>query len=214
MNAVDEFVLYDNIQFIKNGWVNRNRVLVNEKASYITVPLKNDSHSVNIHNRYLAHTWPIERKKFLNKIHYSYRSAPFYNQVFSVIESAVLFEETNLFNFILNSQKTIKDYLEILTSFVISSTLAIDHSLKGQEKVITICKNRNADTYINSIGGIDLYDKNEFKKYGIELKFHKMQDIIYKQFNNDFVPSLSIIDVMMFNSPNEIKKMLKQYDLV
>jgi WbqC-like protein family len=214
MNAVDEFIFYDNIQFIKNGWINRNRILNNSTDSYITFPLRKDSYHLNVRDRYLADIWPVQRKKMLTNLKVSYRQAPFYDLVFPIIEKTILFPENNLFEFILNSQIAIKEYLDIHTPLITSSSIEIDHTLKGQEKVITICKHRNADTYINSIGGIDLYDKSEFKKYGIELKFHKTRDIIYKQFNNDFVPSLSIIDVMMFNSTDEIKNMINQYDLV
>ena len=86
--------------------------------------------------------------------------------------------------------------------------------MKSQDKVLSLCKAKNADVYINSIGGVELYDKTIFKQNGIELNFIKSNPIKYKQFNNEFIPWLSIIDVLMFNSKEEIKKYLNEYTLI
>ena len=209
MNAVDEFVVYDNIQYTKKGWINRNRILVNGKDAYITFPLKKDSDYLDIKDRYLADDWVLERKKILNRISESYRKAASFEFVYPVIEKIILFEETNLFKFILNSLTVLKEYLSIKTLFPISSEIPINHELKAEKKVIAICKAKNADVYINPIGGMDMYSKDEFKKEGIDLRFLKATDVTYKQFNNDFVPFLSIIDVMMFNTKEEMKEMIK-----
>lgn len=211
MAAVDEFIVYDNIEFTKKGWINRNRILVNGTDSYITLPLKSDSDFLNIRERQLADTWIKEKKKILNKIFESYRKSSNFKIVSEVIEKCILFEDHNLFNFILNSLNVVKEYLEIKTPLIISSTIPIDHSLKGDKKVIEIVKSRKAENYINSIGGIELYNKEEFKKEGINLNFLKSTNFIYKQYDNTFVPWLSIIDVMMFNSKEEIKKYLESY---
>lgn len=213
MNAVDEFVIYDNIEFSKKGWVNRNRILVNGTDSYITFPLKKDSDYLDIKDRYLAEIWVSERKRILNRISESYRKSPNFNSAYPVIERAILSDENNLFTFILNSLNLIKEYLEIETPFVVSSTIPINHDLKAENKVIAICKARKADTYINPIGGVELYSGDNFKKEGVNLRFLKSKDIGYPQFNDDFVPFLSIIDVMMFNSKEETIKMLEMYDL-
>jgi len=213
MNAVDEFVVYDNIEFTKKGWINRNRVLVNGNDAYISFPLKKDSDYLDIRERYLAEVWITDRKKMLNRIHASYSKSPYFTDVYPVIEKAILFEENNLFLFILNSLNLVKDYLQITTSLITSSTIPVDHTLKAEKKVIEICKDRKAEVYINPIGGLGLYDKNEFKESGIELHFLKSDPIEYKQFENDFVPWLSIIDVMMFNSREQIKGYLNLYTL-
>jgi hypothetical protein len=215
MNAVDEFVVYDNIKFTKKGWINRNRILVNGRDSFITIPLKNDSDYLDVRERYLADSWSSERVKMLNRIKESYRKAPQFDSVYPVVEKCIYFEDTNLFNFILNSLKQVKEYLEIRTSFLISSTISIDHALKADKKVIAICKARNADMYVNPIGGLQLYIRNEFKNEGIDLYFLKANDFEYKQFNNEFVPWLSIIDVMMFHSVTAIKECLNcNYELI
>ncbi len=214
MNVVDEFIIYDNIEFTKKGWINRNRILANGTDSFITLPLKKDSDYLTVKERRLADTWLVDRKKILNKINGSYKKAPYFNNVYPIIEQCLLFNDINLFRFILNSIEVIKRYLNISTSLTISSSLNIDHSLKAEKKVIEICKIREADTYINSIGGTALYTKDDFKQQAIKLCFLKTGDIQYRQFNNDFVPHLSIIDVMMFNSIDEIKLMLNNYKLV
>ena len=162
MAAVDEFIVYDNIEFTKKGWINRNRILVNGTDSYITLPLKSDSDFLNIRERQLADTWIKEKRKILNKIFESYRKSLNFKIVSEVIERCILFEDHNLFNFILNSLNVVKEYLEIKTPLIISSTIPIDHSLKGDKKVIEIVKSRKAENYINSIGGIELYNFNYF----------------------------------------------------
>jgi len=107
------------------------------------------------------------------------------------------------------------DYMDIKTELIISSSIEKDNSLKGQDKVIHICKLLGADTYCNSIGGTELYDKTVFRENGINLYFHSMDsDIAYPQFGKEFVPNLSIIDVMMFNSVEDIRKLLRRYTLV
>lgn len=214
INAVDEFVIYDNIEFSKKGWINRNRILVNGKDSYITLPLKKDSDYLDVRDRYLAEIWSFEKNKMLNRIIESYRKSPNFDFVYPIIENCIMFEEYNLFKFVLNSLNLIREYLEIRTSFLIASTISIDHELKAEEKVIEICKARKANMYLNPIGGIQLYRKDDFKDEGIDLHFLKTNDIRYKQFNNDFVPSLSIIDVMMFNSKDKIQEMLNNYELI
>ena len=214
MNAVEEFVVYDNIKYTKKGWINRNRILVNGKDAYINIPLKKDSDYLNVSDRYLADSWPIEAKRILNRIKESYRKSPNFDDAYSVIEKCLLFEDKNLFNFIFNSLQIIKTYLDIATPLSISSGIAIDHKLKAEEKVMAICKAKNASGYINPIGGVELYDKNTFKKENIELSFLKTADITYKQYDYDFVPSLSILDVMMFNSKEEIKNLFNSYTLL
>ena len=214
INAVDEFVIYDNIEFSKKGWINRNRILVNGKNSYITLPLTKDSDYLDVRDRYLAEIWSFEKNKTLNRIIESYRKSPNFDFVYPIIENCIMFEEYNLFKFVLNSLNLIKEYLEIRTSFLIASTIPIDHELKAEKKVIDICKARKANMYLNPIGGIHLYRKDNFKDEGIDLHFLKTNDIRYKQFNNDFVPFLSIIDAMMFNSKEKIQKMLNNYELI
>ena len=216
MNAVDEFIVYDNIQYTKKGWINRNRILVNGKDDYITLPLKKDSDYLNVDQRYLADTWEYDRIKMLNRIENAYRKAPYFHNIIEIIEFFLLADMPNLFNFLLNFLYAIKIYLDIETPLIISSTLPIDHSLKSEDKVIALCRESQADKYINPIGGLErgLYNKETFKQNNIELLFHKINTISYRQFDNEFISNLSIIDVIMFNSKEQIKEMLKEYALI
>ena len=208
INAVDVFVIYDSIEFSKKGWINRNRILVNNKDYVFTLPLKKDSDFLNVDERFLSDNWNSDKIKLLNKIKESYRKAPFYNDVIVILEDALNYEDKNLFDFIKNSLIKVLDYLEIKTKIIQSSEVDFDNSLKNQDKVIAICNAMNAKTYINPIGGIELYDKEVFKASGIELQFLKANPITYQQYGNEFVMFLSIIDVMMFNSVEDIKKFI------
>lgn len=214
MNLVDEMVIYDDVKYTKKGWINRNRILVNNKDHLITLPLRNDSDYLKIKERYLAESWSKEKLKIFNRIKEAYKNAPYFKNAIEVIERIINYNSVNLFDFIFNSILEIKNYLHIKTPLIISSSIPNIVDLKAEEKVIGICKALNADVYINPIGGLELYKKENFKKNNIELLFLKTSDVIYKQFNNEFVPNLSIIDVMMFNSKDEIKNMLDRYELV
>ncbi len=210
MNVADEFVVYDNIKYTKKGWINRNRILVNGQEAYVTFPLKNGSDYLDIKERFLADTISADKKKILNRMTESYRKAPYFKDAFPVIEQAILFEEENLFKYILHSLDLLKEYLEIQTKLIVSSTITIDHTLKAVDKVIAICKALHVNEYVNPSGGIDLYKKENFLIHGIDLKFLKTTEVNYKQYNNTFAPSLSIIDVMMFNSNEQIQYFLNK----
>jgi hypothetical protein len=214
INAVDSFVLYDNIQFTKKGWINRNRILVNGNDEFITIPLKKDSDFLCVNQRALSDTWSQDRRKLLNRLIESYRKAPYFKYNFEVIESSLFFNDLNLFNYIFNSINNIISHLEIKTKIIISSQVDIDHKLKSEEKVISICNKLNTEIYVNPIGGLDLYNSNNFKNKNIKLKFHKSNPIIYNQYNESFIPWLSIIDILMFNSKNDIQLFLNNYQLI
>jgi hypothetical protein len=213
MHAVDEFVVYDNIEFSRKGWIHRNRILVNNAAAYISLPVKKDSDYLPVCDRYLAETWPVEKKKLYNRIAEAYRKAPFFNPVISVVEACLDVDERNLFRFILHSLNQVRSYLGIVTPMRISSQVAIDHNLKAQDKVLALCKACNASEYINPIGGVELYGRDRFAEEGIDLQFLKANPITYSQFQGEFVPSLSIIDVMMFNPVERIREYLVQFSL-
>jgi hypothetical protein len=213
INAVDEFVLYDNIEYTKKGWINRNRILVNGNEAMITLPIKKDSDYLNINNRFLAETWAVEQKKMLNRIYESYRKAPYFIECFDVIEKCINFEDRNLFNFVFNSIQLVMKYLNIDTKLIVSSSVPIDHQLKSVEKVMALCMERGANVYINPIGGLELYDKESFKKNKLELQFLRSNNITYTQYTNEYIPWMSMIDVMMFNSKDEITSKLGSYNL-
>ncbi len=215
LNAVDIFVIYDNIQYTKKGWINRNRILVDKKVDYFTLPLKKNSDYLDIVEREISINWKKESIKSLNKIEQSYSKAPYFEETFDLIKHCFEYNEKNLFEFILFSTTQIINYLEIKTKIIKSSEININHDLKSEVKIIEICRKLNSNNYINPIGGLELYDKNNFKKESIDLQFLKSNDIKYKQFEIEFQQNLSIIDLMMFNSKEQIINLLnKEYKLI
>ena len=213
INAVDVFVVYDDVNYIKKGWINRNNILVNEQQYLFSIALKQVSQNKLINEIDIDATsnWS---KNLLKTIELSYKKAPHFNTVFSLIDDILQQNESNLANFITFSLQQICTYLKIETRIIVSSTIVKDNTLKGADKIIEICKKLKATKYINASGGIELYDKSDFSKHNIDLHFIKSQKIKYSQFTNEFVPWLSIIDVMMFNSIEEIKSLLYQQELV
>ena len=214
MNAVDTYIVYDDVNYIKGGRINRNSILINREAKNINLILSGATPTKHI-NEILVNDSLVQKRKILSKIQMAYSKAPNYESVYPILEKVFLQQENNLAKYLYNSFKIVGEYLNIQTKILLSSELKKDSSLKGKDKVISICKLLGADEYYNSVGGMELYDKDEFAANGIKLSFLKMNDdIVYKQFNNEFVPYLSIIDVMMFNSQQECQEMLKRYTLI
>ena len=214
INAVDKFVIYDNIEYTKKGWINRNRILKEGVDLMISLPLKKDSDFLFVNQRYLADDWSKSKLKLINSIKESYRKAPHFEVTFSLVQEIFNDSNSNLFEFILHSVLQTCKFIGIETEIIVSSTLDYNNELKSEEKVIAICKSIEATQYINSIGGVELYNKNNFSGQGIELNFIKSKPIIYNQFKNEFVPWLSIIDVMMFNSKEVVSGFLNQKELL
>jgi hypothetical protein len=212
VSAADVFVVYDNIQYTKKGWFNKNRYLLNGKDALFSINLQKDSDLLNVNQRYLSSVY--KRNKLIAKLENAYHEAPMKKEVFPIIERIINCPNNNLFDYIYNSIMDICDYLNIKTKIVISSAININHSLKSEQKVIAICREMKADSYINPIGGMGLYSKNSFASEDIVLTFIKSKPIYYKQFDNNFVEWLSILDVMMFNTPEEINMMMNSYDLL
>jgi hypothetical protein len=210
--AVDRFVVYDNVKYTKKGWINRNRFLRGETTAVFTVPLKHGSDFLNIADRALADDF--RPGKLLNAFREAYRQAPFFSEAFPLIEMIVTAPRRNLFEYLYNSIQIVANYLGIHTSLIVSSTVDIDHRLKADRKVLAICNALGATRYINSIGGRQLYSPTAFAEHGVELKFIQPRAVSYRQFGEPFVPSLSIVDAMMFNSTQSMRAMLGEYDLV
>lgn len=211
--AVDEFVIYDNIKYTKKGWINRNRLLLNSKSAFFTLPLRKAPDDLNVVERDLAEAF--DRKKLLNQLRGAYAKAPQFDSVFPLLESLVSHPDDNLFRYIHHSVIEICSHIGIDTPIIISSTVNIDHALKAQDKVLALCKARSAETYINPIGGTELYDQDVFSAEGIALKFHRSRPVVYTQFENEFVPWLSIVDVLMFNPLERVRDaVFNKYELV
>lgn len=210
MNISDIYVISDSMQYIRKGYINRNYMLFNGKRHLFTLEVL----GVHTDTRINEVTVGTISPKILRTITHTYKKAPYFEDVYPMIEQILSNNEKNLAKYVGYSMERVAQYLGIDTKFVYLSDLQGETSLRGQDRVIDLCKRVNADHYINAIGGQELYDSNDFLKEGIKLNFLKTGDIEYKQFNNEFVPNLSIIDIMMFNSKEEIKEMLTKYTLV
>jgi len=213
INAVEKYVIYDDVKFIKGGWINRNKILMNGEGKMINLQMHNASPNKLI-NQVEVLGNPIYNKNLLKTLETCYKKAPHYEDVFPVIESIITLDEKNLARYLEFSIRRVCEYLSIGPDFIVSSTITKNNDLQGQDKVIEICKVFGADEYINAIGGQALYSPEDFAAQGIQLKFLKTGKIRYQQFKNKFAQNLSIIDVMMFNSIKKIKKMLEKYKLL
>lgn len=210
LNYVDTYVVYDDVNYIKRGWINRNFILANGNKTLLTLQLKKASQNKLINEIEIGDNF----NKKLKTISQAYSKAPFFDSIFPIIESLFMSSESNLAFFLFESIKKISEYLEIKTSILLSSSLQKDDSLSGQDKIVNICQKLEADTYVNAIGGQDLYSKNIFLENNIKLDFLKSNSIEYPQFYNEFIANLSMIDVLMFNSPGQIKEYLSRFELV
>jgi hypothetical protein len=214
INAVDKFVIYDDVNYIKQGWINRNNILLNDKGHQFTIPLEDASSFKTINNtRINKILYPIWIAKFLKKLEAAYKKAPFYQCILPKIEN--VFEGDYEYISQLNTEVVVEicNYLKINTIIHKTSSTYQNCDLKGSDRVIDICKIENAKIYINPIGGEQLYSKDSFKRGGIDLYFLKTQPISYKQYSNEYFPSLSIIDVLMFNYIDSIRCLLIKYEL-
>jgi hypothetical protein len=213
LSSVDKFIIHDDVQWIKGGWINRNRILFEAKPEMLTLAVKKRSNYDNI-NEYEIVADPKNRTKFINKIRASYFNSEYFSEAYPIIKKIVLSEELNIVEYIKNSLEEISIYLNIKTPIRLSSKLVKNNESKGEDRVIEICKSVKAKTYINPIGGLALYDKSRFIENDIKLFFIKTGNIEYKQFDNVYIPNLSIIDVMMFNSPEKISSFLSNFNLI
>lgn len=215
INAVDKFIFYDDVNFIKKGWINRNRILLGGNDFSFAIPLTKVSQNININKTYIDIQLYAEwKKKFNQTLIYGYKKAPFFAQISSLVNEILNNDCLTISELAVESVVNISSYLDIKTEFVTSSERYENKNLKRQDRLLDICKVENANNYINALGGKELYKKEDFIANGVKLDFIKTLPIEYEQFRNEFIPWLSIIDVLMFNDVEKIKLMLNQFELL
>jgi hypothetical protein len=215
IHSVNQFVLYDDVNFVKKGWINRNRILVNGSDYLFTLPLYKVSQNNLICESIIHRETFLEwKKKFLQTIEFNYIKAPYYFEINNLLIQFFNKDYESISELAIDSVILIADYLKIDTKFLVASQRYQNRGLERQKRLIDICKLENTKHYINAIGGQELYNPAEFALEGIKLDFIKSKPIIYKQFQNEFIPWLSIIDVLMFNTVEEINIMLNQFELI
>ena len=213
LNAVDVFIFADDVNFIKGGFINRNKILFKNEERYITVPCIQSQNKL-IKEINICKDTKGYPESLLLTIWHAYRRAPFFSDVFPIIESIFFDKEESISKLAATSVEVVSRYLNIEVDFLFSSVSF--HRTQGQDKsirLINITKELGGDIYMNPIGGTRIYDKEYFKKGGVELKFLTPEAIKYPQFSERFIPQLSIIDVMMFNSIENINLLLNQYNV-
>lgn len=211
--AADVFIVYDNIKYTKKGWINRNRLLSNGHDEMFSLPLKKASDACTVVEREIADDFDAD--KLLNKFKGVYARAPYFAETLPLLERVLYCEERNLFRYIYHSIISVCGHLGITTPIRISSEIGIDHALRNRDKVIALCHAVDADSYINPIGGVELYEKDDFRAHGIELNFLRARPFEYPQFGAPHVPWLSIVDVLMFCAPEQVARTIRDgYELV
>jgi len=210
MKAVDNYIVYDDVNYIKGGWINRNNIMIGGEKKLFTITLNSPSPNKLINEIEIKDDF----RKLMRTLQINYAKAPYFEETIALMEKIINYPDKQLARFIANSFHEILKYLNINTKISLSSELEKDCSLKGKDKVINICKNMNASEYYNAIGGQELYNKADFLKEGIDLSFLETCPIIYDQCNSHFVPYLSMIDVLMFNSETQINDLLEKYKLI
>lgn len=213
IHAVDRFVIYDDLNYIKGGWINRNRLLINGEPAFITAPLQQPSPYKRICDIAMQPSFAW-RDKLVKMIEITYRKAPCFAETFPVIERLINCEASNLADYLAHQLQTLAAFMEIKTEFVVTSRCYENERLSGQARVLDICKLEEASAYINPQGGQTLYDAAIFRSTGIDLRFIVMRPLPYKQRSVEFVPNLSIIDALMGIGPVEIMQHLDAFDLI
>ncbi|HIF9179492.1 TPA: WbqC family protein [Photobacterium damselae] len=208
----DLFVFFDDVNFFKKGYINRNNIMTKVGRQLFTLPVSKASQNRKINEHYYS----SDTSKILSSIRQSYSKAPYFNDVYPIIESVLNSEDRNVSNLNAMSILCVFQYLNIEFKSIFSSTLNYDISLDGEGKIIDICNVLNANEYINAIGGKDLYHKDAFIKQRINLGFISTREIKYKQFNNnsDFESNLSIIDILMNESKSEVIEKLESFEIL
>ncbi len=214
--AVDKFVFFDDVNFIKRGWINRNQILLNDQEHLFSIPLNKPSQNRKI-NETMVSSESKWRDNFLTTLKIAYKKAPYFDDLLPMVEEVMnkMTPRSSISDLAISSIVPIADYLELQCEFLRSSDLEYDRSGNGQDKILDLSNRLNASTYINPINGAHLYSETEFEKNGLELLFIEMdKSLEYPQFGNKFVSALSIIDVLMFNSRQEATNLMGKYQLV
>ena len=216
IKQTDEFILLDTVQFIKHGWIERNRILSpNGEPKYIAIPLEKHSQTTLIKDIRIRNQEKWQEKIKAQLVHYK-RRAPYYNETMNIINEILSYETDSIVKMNLYSLKRVCNYLGINANILIFSdmNLKIEKPCADDEWALNIGKAiENVKEYWNPTGGAAFFDKSKYDEAGIDLKFEGVNLNFYSQRRGpeNFVPGLSIVDVMMFNPPEKINSMLDDY---
>lgn len=210
VKAVDKFILYDDVTFIKGGYINRNNILVNGESKRFTIPVIGASSNKLIKDIKFSD----DVRKVLLTIKQSYSKANYFSEIYPMVEDILMSEKRDLAHICGRSIFDVLNYLGIKKDCFISSEIDYDRSESASGKIFSISKKLREHNYINSLGGQSLYCRDDFEKNNLNLRFIKMKDFKYPQGLDSFVPHLSIIDILMQCHKDEVVKYLNLYELV
>lgn len=210
MAIVDKYVIFDDVNYIKRGWSARNNILVNSLKHLFNISVEGGSQN----NLYTQVVVSDDFSKLRKTLEMSYKKAPFYVETMELLERVFGCEDRRFNYFVKNSFQIILNYLGVKTELLLSSELPNNKELKGQDKILDICKLLGANEYYNAIGGQELYDRKVFADNGIELGFIESTLVPYPQLSKEFEPGLSMIDVLMMNSKEEVNKLLNAFSII
>jgi hypothetical protein len=206
----DVFVFYDDVQYMKGGWINRNRIRRDGVASWLTLPVQSGSLSDKISDR--SYRDSGDAAKILRQVEEAYRKAPRFGQIFPLIQDIMAFEDANVAAFNINLLTRLASHLNLKTRLIRSSDIPKVESLAGQDRVIDICTRLGATHYVNAIGGRDLYQKAAFASAGLDLSF--LQSNAAPLPDGEAAPYLSIIDTLMLSTDTQLQAALANFRLL
>lgn len=207
----DLFIFYDDVNYIKKGYINRNNIATKNGVFLFSLPIKHASQNKLINELYFTE----ETKKILLTIEMSYSKSKYFHDIYPLIESIFNNKKRNVSNITSLSIIKVFEYLSLDFNYNFSSSIDYDRKNSAQEKIYDLCKINNSKQYINAVGGIDLYDKEEFQKRNIELGFIKPSITNYPQINSStFIGNLSMIDILMNCSKDEIINQLNNFKII
>jgi hypothetical protein len=210
--SAHQFIFLDDVNFINKGWIHRNRMLASENWRYFSIPLRQASQNKKIMDIFV-HEDDKWRGKLLKTVEQTYRKAPYFAAAFDIFSRVINPSSITISDMAQASIIEVLHYLGMETRCKKSSDFGLT-GLIGQERILKLCQLQEASSYHNLIGGTELYDREVFSRAQIELHFLKSHSIRYPQFTAEPQEHLSILDVLMFNSPERIQEYLTQYDLI
>ena len=208
IHSVDLFVIYDDVNFIKKGWINRNQLIIRGEEHLFTLPVEKLSQNKKIRELFLKDD-SVWWNKFSKNLHLNFFSSPFFNETSELFHQISNFQDRNLANFVGNSIEQICSHLNLKTKTMYSSELNVADSFTGEQRILEICKILGASTYINAINGKHLYSKEHFSNKGIDLRFISLKKDSILSFN----PYLSTLQALFEVGKQEFFSHLNDYEL-
>lgn len=212
MHVAETFVIYDDAQFMKGGWINRNRILGVGGPQFVTLNLSGASANKAINEVAIG----SNLQKLRKTIEQTYAKAPYADQGLTYIDACFECSDQNLAGFVGNSLQLLAQRLGLTPQFMWSSELKRNRDLAAEDAVLEMCKLLSATHYINAEGGQDLYHAERFAAQNCRLSFLQHVPTDYPQIKNKgaFEPRLSVIDAIMNVGFEGVRNKLVDYRLL